>query len=425
MKKNKGKIAYSLQAVGIFPLLLLGIMIMVLGYRLFTEAMYNEVEQSLQGAAANAVTLLNTVYPGDFSREGEGTYRYYKGDEDITDAFELLDQVKEDSGLEVTLFYQNTRILTTIYDASGERFVGTNATNTVRQEVLKGKQARFYTDVVVDGVTYFSYYMPLYNSDGKTAGILFVGKPRDQVDAAVQNTLYPLLVAVFLTILVMSYIIFHYTKGIVGVLLKIRAFLSKVSGGDMDAEIDPTVLERNDELGEMGQSAVAMQQAIREMVELDPLTKLLNRSSADRKLRLVMEKSVAQKTPFAVAIGDIDFFKKVNDTYGHDCGDIVLKQVAATLQEYMQNVGFVARWGGEEFLLVFKRLDGERAKEHLEKILDAIRGLRIPYQDQVVSLTMTFGVTDGKSIPMKDLLCKADHNLYEGKESGRNKIVYW
>lgn len=424
-KKNKGKMAYMLQLVSMIPLLFLGVMIMILGYRQFTKAMYDEVELALQGTAASTLTLLEALYPGDYMRIGDRSYEYYKGDQNLAEIYDLLDQVKSDTGLDVTLFFQNLRIMTTIYDSSGSRYVGTGAGDMIRREVLKADQGRFYSNAMVDGVAYFSYYMPVHNSDGSVTGMLFVGKPKGEVDDVVQRALYPLLAAVLLAIILMTYVVIRYTQKIVEVLLKIKVFLAEVAVGNMDAEIDPMVLNRNDELGEMGQSVVATQQAIREMVEMDTLTKIFNRSSANRRLKQVMEKSKAQKTPFAIAIGDIDFFKKVNDTYGHDCGDMVLKAVADAMREHMKDKGFVARWGGEEFLLVFEKMDGERAAKYLQQMLEAIRELRIPYKDQVVSLTMTFGVTDGKQMEMKDLLCRADQNLYEGKETGRNKVVYW
>ena len=159
------------------------------------------------------------------------------------------------------------------------------------------------------------------------------------------------------------------------------------------------------------------------MVEQDPLTKLYNRRSADRKLRQIIENSFQQDKPFCVAIGDIDFFKTINDTYGHDCGDKVLQNVAQILQTHMHHRGFAARWGGEEFLLVFDNTDSEEALHILEKLLDDIRNTENIYNEQVIKATMTFGIVAGTTQDAQQLLLAADEKLYAGKSAGRDRIV--
>ncbi len=423
-RRGKGKISYILQTISIIPMLVLGVVILLVGYHWFTEAMYEEVESSLQGAAASAMTLMDTAYPGDYRLEREDPYQIYKGEYNLTGDYTLVDQVKADTGLEMTVGFQELRVLSTIEAASGGRIVGTKVSENVREEVLEADEAHFYTNAIVNGQEYFAYYAPIHNGDNSVAGFLFVGKPTARVEDAVQASLMPLLLAMLITCMVMAAAIFWYTRGIVGVLLKIRDFLSETSRGNMEAEIDRSVLKRNDELGEMGQSILTTQRALRVMVEQDTLTELYNRTFANRRLKQVMAASAQSGLPFALAIGDIDFFKRINDTYGHDCGDIALKAVADTLKQHMMDCGFVARWGGEEFLLVYKTMDGRAAKEHLDKLLEDIRNLRIPYKNNTVTLTMTFGLADGEQTDMKELLCKADGSLYEGKTSGRDCIVY-
>ena len=96
----------------------------------------------------------------------------------------------------------------------------------------------------------------------------------------------------------------------------------------------------------------------------------------------------------SVAIGDIDFFKKTNDTYGHDAGDMVLKELAKVFLEVMGKEGKVCRWGGEEFLFVFQNKNGYQANEVLHDILKRIRGMGIPYQSDWIHVTMTFGLEE-------------------------------
>lgn len=421
--KYKGKIPIILQALSVIPLLFLGIMLMLLASHQFTNAMYSEVEEELQNVALNVNTLFELVYPGDYMLIGEDAYELYKGEHNITSDYSLIDRVKQDTGLDITLFYQDTRILTTIYSSSDVRIIGSGAPSIVVDDVLNGGEAHFYTNTIINDSNYFSYYMPLHNSDSSVVGILFVGKPSKNVNEAINRSIYPLIIADILVMLIIAAGISAYTKKFSAALLKIHSFLSDVSTGNLSARLNDSVLKRNDELGDIGRSALSMQRSLRHMVEQDTLTELFNRRSADRKLHQILDKAAKQGLPFSLAIGDIDYFKRVNDTYGHECGDVVLKKVADTLREHMNTLGFVARWGGEEFLLVFDHMNVNEANESLQNLLEKIRNLKVVYNEETIHVTMTFGLSDGDTADIQQLLKTADNKLYQGKTSGRNQIV--
>lgn len=422
--ENKGSLEQILLVINIIPLLLFGAITLFLSYRWFSGTMYGEVRQELQYIARDVNTLLNVAYPGDYELVGESAYRLYKGENDITASYDLIDQIKENTDLEITVFYQDTRILTTIHDSSGRRIVGTGASEQVIADVLEGGSDKFYQNILINGSGYFSYYMPVRNSDGTIAGMIFVGKPVDEVNVAVQKSLYPLIITTIITMVIISLFLFFYAKKLGNALHRIREFLADVATGNLTAELDSTVMRRNDEFGDIGRSAVAMQSSLRNMVEQDALTELANRRSADRKLKQILQKHETQHTSFCLAIGDIDFFKKVNDTYGHACGDVVLKNVAAKLRECMRNHGFAARWGGEEFLLVFDHTDAPEAYRVLERLQESIRSMDSCYDNHTVKVTMTFGLIDGYTTDIDTLLREADDKLYEGKQAGRDRIVW-
>lgn len=421
--QNKGKLSYGLYAINIIPLLLLGLASILLASHWFTKAMYSEVETELDNVTHNMVTLFETAWPGDYHLEGDAALRLYKGDCDITGDYSLIDRVKTDTGLEITLFYQDTRILTTITNAEGKRIVGSGAPDIVVHDVLKAGESHFYTNTLINNTKYFAYYLPLRNSDGSVVGMMFVGKPCSEVDQAILHSVYPLIIADILVMLVAAVAVFLYTRNFAGMLSKIRLFLSDVADGNLNTELDASVLRRNDELGDIGRSALTMQRALRTMVERDALTELYNRRCGDRRLRQIMDRSAHNHTPFCIAIGDIDFFKKVNDTYGHECGDAVLREVAGKLHEHMLPYGFAVRWGGEEFLLAYERMDLNQVLPLLEKLLEDIRSMECRYDSQVIRVTMTFGVAEGGADDLRTLFRRADEKLYEGKSAGRNRIV--
>ena len=422
-KKSSGKISYTLQIIGLLPLLALGIAMLFFTSQWFTKTMYQEVERELYDATKSATTLLNAAYPGDYHLEGDVAYLLYKGETDITRDYSLLDQFKEDTGLDITLFYQDTRILTTLYNAQGERIVGSGAPDIVIRDVLNTGENHFYTHTLINGKAYFSYYIPLRNQDGSVVGMLFVGRPSETVSLSIQNYVYPLTWLIIGFVALVSVCIYFYTRRFVAVLLHIHSFLSEVASGNLNATLDHSVTKRSDELGDIGRCALSMQRSLRTMIEQDALTELYNRRSGEKKLRQIFEESRSSGQSFAIAIGDIDFFKKVNDTYGHECGDAVLKNVSALLKQHMWHRGFAARWGGEEFLLVFENVDLAEAQKQLELLMDKIHELDTLYEGQHVKVNMTFGLICDPDKDIHALLKEADGKLYIGKTNGRNQVV--
>lgn len=423
--KTKGKIGQKLRIINIVPLLIFGFISVMLCYYYFTKTMQTEIQNELRYVAYSVQELLDATYPGDYELRGENTYQLYKGENDITYAYDFVDHFKQNTGLDVTLFYQDTRILSTLYDTStGNRAVGTAAPQLVQEQVLQKGESAFYTGVLVNNAKFFAFYTPLHNADGTIVGILFVGKPNADVDAAVQRSLYPFILITALFIIVISIFILLYTNRLVGSLMHIRNFLADISKGNLTAELEQEVTVRHDEFGDIGRSAVSMQSSLRAMIEQDPLTGLANRRAADRRLKQIVRKYEEEGIPFCIAIGDIDFFKKVNDTYGHDAGDLILKNVSDKLREHMRSYGFAARWGGEEFLLVFDHSKVSEAHVILEKLMKSVRALDSYYGEQLIKVTMTIGLTAGDTTDTDALINRADENLYDGKMQGRNRIIW-
>ncbi|MBR5407519.1 MAG: diguanylate cyclase [Lachnospiraceae bacterium] len=163
---------------------------------------------------------------------------------------------------------------------------------------------------------------------------------------------------------------------------------------------------------------------LEKLATMDPLTQLTNRRGMMNHLEAFVADS-ASHSQLSLAISDIDFFKKVNDTYGHDAGDYVLIELGKTFKEFMKDKGWIARWGGEEFLFAFENNNGDYAFEQLDKLKYSIEKKQFTYKDYTFNLTMTFGLEEyDSSIGITETIKSADNKLYQGKESGRNKIVY-
>ncbi|MCR5625969.1 MAG: GGDEF domain-containing protein [Lachnospiraceae bacterium] len=160
-------------------------------------------------------------------------------------------------------------------------------------------------------------------------------------------------------------------------------------------------------------------------VYTDPLTQLLTRRKMNSCLMQAYEAAEKNEEIFSLLMIDIDDFKKVNDTYGHDCGDSVLKYVSGAVLSAVKKDDKVFRWGGEEILVLLK-CDGESAVKVGEHIKKIITDHRIFYSDDIkVSVSVTIGVASYTAgCDIKTLTEEADRNLYYGKQNGKNRVVY-
>lgn len=158
----------------------------------------------------------------------------------------------------------------------------------------------------------------------------------------------------------------------------------------------------------------------------DALTGLSNRLYFDQYMPREIKKALRYRTALSLVLCDIDHFKKVNDTYGHPIGDLVLKDVASTLTENVRSdIDWVARWGGEEFVLVLPHCSARDAGILCERIRQKLEKRAIPTGKGAVRITASFGVSElsERHNTIEDLYAVSDARLYQAKERGRNLIV--
>lgn len=178
-------------------------------------------------------------------------------------------------------------------------------------------------------------------------------------------------------------------------------------------------------MGERVQSLHADLVAVREKVNLDALTHLHNRGAFDRVIARQIDYSFLSGQPMALMMLDLDHFKQINDSFGHPAGDLVLQHVANTLvRAFPRRSDFVARYGGEEFAVILVDVEPSDLVEFGERVLDAIRDLKIDYQNHCIRLTGSAGIAAGTAQDSPEtLLSRADKALYQAKQAGRDRIV--
>lgn len=422
-KKRKGSLRTSILVRTLVPMLLMGAIFAVAAISAYQRFLVKELEEALKGVAKSVAASYETMVPGLYQTTGDTEpYKILKGDTEITGNYALIDAVAKESETEVSVIFGNVRVLTTLNNSHGERYINSGVNPAIVSDMEKNKAAIFH-EVEIEGNAYYVCYIPIYNNDvyvGMVAAAKSVRDMKSERNAA----LFPILLITILCMLLASIISVTYTSGLLGDVRSMKKFLHGMMGGELSNELPAPLLKRSDEMGEIGKDLNDMQAAIRVLVERDSLTGLYNRRYGGARLRKMMQQKEKYGTSCAVCICDIDFFKKVNDTYGHDAGDEVLKRVASILTRGMTGKGFVARWGGEEFLLAFNKVGQDQAAAYLEEILDQIRVAEVHYGAQTIRVTMSFGVADGG--PYTDygpLLNEADARLYYGKQNGRNQVV--
>ncbi|MEA3354589.1 MAG: GGDEF domain-containing protein [Campylobacterota bacterium] len=160
--------------------------------------------------------------------------------------------------------------------------------------------------------------------------------------------------------------------------------------------------------------------------DLDHLTQTLNRRAFDKQIKIFEEKHQRLHQDFAIVFFDIDHFKKVNDNYGHECGDIILKTFASLLVKLTRDIDIIARFGGEEFVGIIHFNDIDELNIYLSRIKNVVTKNKFVYNEHKLRITFSAGVqlrSNTKS--SDDAIHEADELLYKAKQSGRNKIKLW
>ena len=417
MKRHLGILHKILLMIAITGIVIGGVIITA-GATMIYKSTENGIETEISMAAQTLTNMYHALYDGNLSYDGEVCH---VGEREFTEEdFSLItDCIGCEEDVDFTLFYGDTRIFTSVRNADETLAVGTKAAFDVVESVLIGGSEYISSRVLVNERYYMGCYLPIESESGEVIGMLFAGKPLESAEKNAVNAVLRFLVLAVVTLVVSALMCMLYIRRVVADIDNIKSYLGNLAEGDFSTSLDDRTISRTDEIGELAQYSIRLRENLRDMVERDPLTTLLNRRTCHKILEQL------RGTGYAVVMGDIDFFKRINDTYGHAAGDYVLKEVASMLKECtVPNGGHAVRWGGEEFLLVFPQLDVEKVYPLISRLLSRIRSAGLEFNGSVIPVTMTFGIAYSSdwSKPEK-AINEADSLLYHGKENGRNQIV--
>lgn len=405
----------------ILPVFFIGIVMAGISYILIKKNVYYEIRSGMENEAYTLANTYDVMYPGYYELvKAENLMALKKGEHYLTNDF--IDNIKEDTGLEITIFYNDIRMITTLY-SDNKRITGSKMNSAIKKDVLDNGYSKFYDDVRIEEERFFAYYLPIHNGSENIIGAICILKPANQIHSKFAKQVIPLIAMIIAGVVIITYLNYLYFGKLNKNFKHIRNFLGEVTGGNLKAEMNREALAREDEIGDVAKASVNMQRSLRNLIVKDSLTDLYNRRYCNQNLKNISEQYIKTGEPYTLAIADIDFFKKVNDTYGHTAGDEVLVSVAQIMKKSMAGKGFAARWGGEEFLLVYTGCDMETTLTYLEMLVEAIREMCVEYDDKVIKITISIGVATGNGDSVDKVLCTADNRLYHAKKEGRDRVV--
>lgn len=251
MKKGI-KLTTKIVLITLFPLVLIGVIAVMMGTSGERNIAYQLVEENLENVAYSVDNIYNLYADGDFSYQNE---IFKKGTKDITDDYELLDQIKEQSDIEVTLFWGKQRVLTTITNDKGERVIGTTLDEDFVSDILDGKiKKHFAPTIQIADEDYCGVYAPLKLKNGDIAGMIFTGRAKADVQKEIAKGQIRMIASMTVILCIALIVLIFVVRQIIKALKHTIGRLDDVAEGKLDFEMHGKMLQRADEIGEMSQS---------------------------------------------------------------------------------------------------------------------------------------------------------------------------
>lgn len=282
---NKTKKRQSVKAAGIMtkiltialgPLIVLALSSAFFSAHTIRVGMQDEAIKRLEDIVSGVNNSLNALSGGDYQLDGE---LVYKGDVNVSDKLPHFETFASESGIDITLFYGDTRRITTLIDqATGERMVGTQAADKVVAKVLEGGEEYVDKKLELNGQPYFCCYKPLQNSDGSIVGMIFAGEPSSGIEAYIQNKIIQVTILNTIVILLGGVLIVLFSRKLSHAIQKEEDIIKRISEGNLNVQVDGKLRTRRDELGSI---ARALEGLVAE------LSKVLNhlKNSSDELLK--------------------------------------------------------------------------------------------------------------------------------------------
>lgn len=258
-KKGFKSISTSLLALCLLPMLIVCVIITIVSSGALRSGIESEIEKSLKIVATSVNETYTNLYEGDYSKDVSG--KLYKGDIQISGNTDLIDGLKEQTGFEVSFFFGNMRLLTTINRTSGGRATGTNIPDSIFNELLTGNPV-FQENMEIQDNTYYVYYQPLFNSNGSVVGTIEVAMDSKTVNSTIRSQVVKIIILSVVFLVLASFLTIVLSRGMVRTMRRIKDFLQRLMNGELTAVPNKKEIKRKDELGDIYNISIKLQSTL-------------------------------------------------------------------------------------------------------------------------------------------------------------------
>lgn len=221
-------------------------------------------EEELRVANYHLVSEVTNEYDGDWSFDGE---TLKKGSDEVGSMFqEQFDKLNQNTSIDYTLFFDKTRILTTLTDSKGDRIVGTDASPVVIDTVLNKGDHYYTTDITIEGKNYYGYYLPLKNDDGSIIGMIFTGREATGVGREIMSIVTKIVIIALVMILISTALGFLLSGIVSKKMKKLAGTVTDIAGGDLTVTVEDDLLRRNDEIGIIADAVNALREQLAKVI---------------------------------------------------------------------------------------------------------------------------------------------------------------
>ena len=244
------------------PVVLLGLLSIFFMLTTVRSSMMEEIEEGLKGTAAATLAAYDQN-TGDYMESSNGDI--WKGSYNISRSESLVDRIKDNTGMDVTFFYGDRRIMTSALDSNGDRILNSPAGEQIVEKVLQNGEEYFSSAVSLDGVMNYGYFMPVYQngSDDEIIGMVFVGTDKENKDAVVNGIIFGIGAAVCVAMILCIGVGLKLATSISHNIKKSISIMGKVAEGDLTVWVDDKMLKRKDEIGDLSRVTVKLKDTLK------------------------------------------------------------------------------------------------------------------------------------------------------------------
>lgn len=279
-KQRRSSIRVKILLAALIPLVLMATVVTVYAVASMKSGIQEEAIEGLDTLCNSIMEAYDGFAPGDYELEDNNLM---KGDYNVSEHVEIIDHLVENTNAEFTIFYNDTRMCTSLKDAeTGKRMVGTKCSEEVAQSCLKEGKDYQSTNITINNQNFYAIYKPLKNEDGSIIGMVFAAKPSQDVDSLIRTHAIAIAGAALVFAIIAALVVFFTVNRVCVLLNRATGILNQLSKGDLTITIDKRVVNRGDELGVMGRAMTNLIAELRGVVtDIKDSSEVLSGSSRD------------------------------------------------------------------------------------------------------------------------------------------------